>query len=94
MRGDLIALLSACVLTGCATPIAKRYYASCVQAGHDPAACEARALEINHQALQGFTASMGSAATSLKLSTIPAQDTLHCISTPAVPGGRVVTTCH
>lgn len=90
----LTTTLLALAISGCATPVAKRYYASCVQAGHDPAACEMRALEINQQALQGFSASMNSAAASFKSVNSPVQNTLHCVSTSAADGARTTTTCH
>lgn len=82
-------------IAGCATPIAQRYYASCIEAGHAAAECEMRAIEVNQRALAGFSESMRQASDSFRAAGEQFQGgpSIDCVTVNH--GGPVThTTCH
>lgn len=94
-RATVIAL--AIGFSGCAAPVAKQYYAACVDAGHAEAECRMRAIDINQRAWAGAGASLHQAGQSMQQAKpsawVPGPDTsITCRSIHA--GVSTTTTCN
>lgn len=93
-RATVIAL--AIGFSGCAAPVAKQYYAACVDAGHAEAECRMRAIDINQRAWAGAGASLHQAGQSMQQVRPSAwqpspADSISCRSVTA--GVATTTTC-
>ncbi|MGE0289557.1 MAG: hypothetical protein AB7P16_24985 [Bradyrhizobium sp.] len=70
----LLVLASA---SGCATPVARQYFAACLEAGYPEAECKMRAIDVNRQAWGQFGNAMQGAGQSFR-QAVPA-------AAPALP---------
>lgn len=95
MRGPLTLVLVT-ALSGCAAPVAKQYYAACLDAGHSEPECRMRALDVNQRAWASAGASLQQAGQSMQQARpsgwVPGPDTsITCRSVSA--GVTTSTNC-
>lgn len=91
-----LTLVLVTALSGCAAPVAKQYYAACVEAGHSEPECRMRAIDVNQRAWASAGASLQQAGQSMRQATPsawqPRPDTpITCRSVSA--GVTTTTTC-
>jgi Ni/Co efflux regulator RcnB len=97
MMRRAISSVLAIALSGCAAPVAKQYYAACMDAGHSESECRMRALEVNQRAWATAGASLQQAGHSMQQAKpsawVPGPDTsITCRSIHA--GVSTTTTCN